>query len=343
MVYEAGRGLFPLHNDEPHVLNKFRVSISFSPEMPNFAMRFKKTKNVFEIRRGALTIVVMDMHGAGRQEGRGQRGLIEHGTLQQSTHDAVFFVFDVEAENWAEMLQKNIAFVTLLSEFSEAAPGWTATVQQTVVPWVPEPEGQLKPLYQFNSIQNGAAIKTTLAIAADLIKSNSSSSSSSGSGESASKKQRTADTRDVTSLEAADFATADKCDVPYGADALKEQQLYKLAKLAKAAAQAEKKEEKKEKKAEKQRKKEAAKKAKKDAKEAKKAAKKPAYVYTAAQRLHKSNMQRERRAGRTKEKKKDDNLQVACRRRRKRRGAGPSGGSSQGPQQDNCSCPIGPD
>ena len=52
MVYEAGRGLFPLHNDEPHVLNKFRVSISFSPEMPNFAMRFKNTKNVFEIQRG---------------------------------------------------------------------------------------------------------------------------------------------------------------------------------------------------------------------------------------------------------------------------------------------------
>jgi hypothetical protein len=41
MVYEAGRGVFPLHNDEPHVLNKFRVPISFSPEMPNFAMRFK--------------------------------------------------------------------------------------------------------------------------------------------------------------------------------------------------------------------------------------------------------------------------------------------------------------
>jgi hypothetical protein len=124
MVYGAGRGLFPLHNDEPHVLNMFRVSISFSPEMPNFAMRFKKTKNVFEIRRGALAIVVMDMHGAGRQEGRGQRGLIEHGTLQQSTHDTVFFVFDVEAADWAEMLQKNIAFVALLAQWIQC---WRAT------------------------------------------------------------------------------------------------------------------------------------------------------------------------------------------------------------------------
>jgi hypothetical protein len=65
----------------------------------------------------------MNMHAAGRQDGRGQRGLIEHGTLQQSTHDAGFFVFDVEAENWAEMLQKNIAFVALLSRFSVEAQG----------------------------------------------------------------------------------------------------------------------------------------------------------------------------------------------------------------------------
>jgi hypothetical protein len=76
----------------------------------------------------------MDMHAAaaGRSEGsRGQRGLIEHGTLQQSTHDAVFFVFDVEAANWAEMLQKNITFVAPLSEFSAAPQGWKAAVQQT--------------------------------------------------------------------------------------------------------------------------------------------------------------------------------------------------------------------
>jgi hypothetical protein len=136
--------------------------------------------------------------------------LIEHGTLQQSTHDAVFFVFDVEAANWAEMLQKISAFVAILSEFSAAPQGWKATVQRTQTPWVPETEGQLKILYQFNSIKNGAAIQTTLAIAADLVKSNSSSSSSSGSGESDSKKQRTATTRDVTTLEAAAFLTEGK-------------------------------------------------------------------------------------------------------------------------------------
>jgi hypothetical protein len=79
-------------------------------------------------------IVVMDMHAAGRQDGRGQRGLIEHGTLQKSTHDAVFFAFDVEAVNWAEMLQKNIAFVALQSGFSAAPQGWTETVQQTQKP-----------------------------------------------------------------------------------------------------------------------------------------------------------------------------------------------------------------
>jgi hypothetical protein len=99
---------------------------------------------------------------------------------------------------------------------------------------VPETEGQLKDLYQFTRAKTGAAIQTTLAIAAGPVKS-SSSSSGSGSCESASKKQRTADTRDVTYLEAAAFLTGDKTDVPYGADALKEQQLYKLAKVAKAA------------------------------------------------------------------------------------------------------------
>jgi hypothetical protein len=138
------------------VLNKFRVSISFSPEMPNFAMRFKNTKNVFEIQRGPLTIVVMNMHAAGRQDGRGQRGLIEHGTLRKSTHDAVFFVFDVEAANWAEVLQKNSAFVAPLSGFSAAPQGWTATVQQTQQPWVPETKGQLKMLYQFASTKTAA-------------------------------------------------------------------------------------------------------------------------------------------------------------------------------------------
>jgi hypothetical protein len=143
------------------------------------------------------------------------------------------------------MLQKNSAFVALLSRFSAAAPGWTATVQQTQKPWVPETKGQLKTLYQFTSIKTGAAIHTTLAIAAGLVKSSSSSSSRSGSCESASKKQRTADTRDVTYLAAAAFAHEDKTDVPYRADALKEQQLYKLAKVAKKLLQLKKEKRKK--------------------------------------------------------------------------------------------------
>jgi hypothetical protein len=92
---------------------------------------------------------------------------------------------------------------------------------------VPETKGQLEVLYQFTSTKTGAAIQTTLAIAAGLVKS-SSSRRRSGSCESDSKKQRTADTRDVTYLEAAAFAHEDKTNVLYGADAVKEQQLYKL-------------------------------------------------------------------------------------------------------------------
>jgi hypothetical protein len=68
-------------------------------------------------------VAIMDMHAAGRHNGRGQRGLIGHGTLRQSRADAVFFVFDVEAANWAEVLQKTIVFLAPLSAFSAAAPG----------------------------------------------------------------------------------------------------------------------------------------------------------------------------------------------------------------------------
>jgi hypothetical protein len=125
-------------------------------------------------------------------------------------HDAAFFVFDdAEAESWAEVLQKIIAFIALLSAFSAAAHEWTAAVKQTAQPWVPPIEGQLKMLYQFCSIKTGAAIQTMLEFPAGLVRSSSSSSSSSGSGESssggsgesASKKQRT---EDITYLEAAD-------------------------------------------------------------------------------------------------------------------------------------------
>jgi hypothetical protein len=123
----------------------------------------------------------MDMHAAGRHNGRGQRGLIEHGTLLKSTADAIFFVFDVEAANWAEMVLKTSAFVALLSGFSDAAhghDGWTAAVQQTKKPWVPEIKGQLEMLYQFTStttsIVSGVAIQTTTTLdiaAGGLVKS----------------------------------------------------------------------------------------------------------------------------------------------------------------------------
>jgi hypothetical protein len=68
MVYRANRGVFPLHNNEPHVLNKFRVTIFFSPaSMPDFVMRFKRTQNVFEIRRGPLAVVVRNGYARRRQ------------------------------------------------------------------------------------------------------------------------------------------------------------------------------------------------------------------------------------------------------------------------------------
>jgi hypothetical protein len=229
--------------------------------------------------------------------------LIEHGTLRQSTADAVFFVFDVEAANWAEMLQKTSEFLAPLSVFSAATHEWTAIAQQALVPW--ETEGQLKMLCQFCSINTGAAIQTTLDIAEGLVKGSSSSSSSSG-WEWRKCFEETTDcrypgTRNITYLEAADF-NSDKTDVVYGFDEQKAQQEFRLSnpanKAAKAAAKgaakaleaAVKKAEKVAKRAQtvadkakaaekKEAKKEAkkkAKEAKKEAKEAKKEAKKKA-------------------------------------------------------------------
>ena len=40
MVYTASNHVFPLHNDEFKTKNLFRVSISLSDSMPDFAMRF---------------------------------------------------------------------------------------------------------------------------------------------------------------------------------------------------------------------------------------------------------------------------------------------------------------
>ena len=108
MVYTANEAVFPLHRDGKLHQNLFRVSISLSECMPDFAMCFQNTKNVFEIARGFLTAVIMDMHAAGRMAFHRGRGVITHGTLRTATDDAVFFVFDVYAIGWAVVLLKKL-------------------------------------------------------------------------------------------------------------------------------------------------------------------------------------------------------------------------------------------
>ena len=66
MVYTANGAVFPLHRDSILHRNLFRVPISLSDFMPDFAMCYEDTKNVFEIARGFLHVVIMDMHAAGR-------------------------------------------------------------------------------------------------------------------------------------------------------------------------------------------------------------------------------------------------------------------------------------
>jgi hypothetical protein len=65
--------------------------------MPDFAMCFQNTNNVFEIARGLLAVVIVDMHAAGRMAFHRGRGVIKHSTLRTATDDAVFFVFGVYA------------------------------------------------------------------------------------------------------------------------------------------------------------------------------------------------------------------------------------------------------
>jgi hypothetical protein len=85
-------------------------------------MCYENTKNAFEIARGFLTAVIMDVHVAGRMAfNRGRGGVIKHGTLRTATVDAVFFVFDVFASDWAEVLAKLGKWLALIGCFGQAA------------------------------------------------------------------------------------------------------------------------------------------------------------------------------------------------------------------------------
>jgi hypothetical protein len=74
MVCTANELVLPLHNDGPQTKNLFRVSISLSECIPDFAMRYEETQNVLEMARGFFAVVAMDMHTAGRiKKTRGSR------------------------------------------------------------------------------------------------------------------------------------------------------------------------------------------------------------------------------------------------------------------------------
>jgi hypothetical protein len=62
-------------------------------------MCYENTKNVFEIARGFLHVVIMDMHAAGRMALHRGRGVVKHGTLRTATDGAVFFAFGVFASD----------------------------------------------------------------------------------------------------------------------------------------------------------------------------------------------------------------------------------------------------
>jgi hypothetical protein len=111
--------------------------------MPDFAMRFQRHMHTFEMERGFLAVVIMDMYGAGRIGKNQGRGLSEHGTLRPANVAALFFVFDVQASDWAELLTKLALFCVALRGFRQAEE-WVPTLRQTA--WAPKVE-QLAVLY----------------------------------------------------------------------------------------------------------------------------------------------------------------------------------------------------
>jgi hypothetical protein len=187
MVYTANEAVFPLHRDGLLHQNLFRVSISLSKCMPDFAMCYENTKNVFGIARGFLHVVIMDMdmHAAGRMALHRGRGVIKHGTLRTATDGAVFFVFDVLASDWAAMPAKLSKWLGLIGwRFGQAA--------YTTAKWASAlPLTKLEELRQFSGMKTGQTIVDTLDFAHRPSSSNSQSSSSDGS---ASKRHKTTGT-----------------------------------------------------------------------------------------------------------------------------------------------------
>ena len=103
----------------------------------------------------------MDMHAAGRMAFHRGRGVIKHGTLRPATDDAVFFVFDVYAINWAAMLLKLSKWLGLIGGFGHAtytAANWQST----------QPLTELEGLRQLQGMKTGQTTVDTLDFAASL-------------------------------------------------------------------------------------------------------------------------------------------------------------------------------
>jgi hypothetical protein len=69
---------FPLHNDEPRDKRLFRISASLADGIPDFAMCFDGSRRTYVMARGFMTMIVMDMHAAGRLHDPPGEGLIKH-------------------------------------------------------------------------------------------------------------------------------------------------------------------------------------------------------------------------------------------------------------------------
>jgi hypothetical protein len=106
--------------------------------------------------RGFMTMIVMDMHAAGRLHDPPGEGLIKHGTARTPKTNCPFVVFDVEADSWEQLLLMINVWVKLLGGL--AVGGGVKFVSNFAPTDWTDCSGKLKTLFQFGSTKNGNAL-----------------------------------------------------------------------------------------------------------------------------------------------------------------------------------------
>jgi hypothetical protein len=106
----------------PGCISSFDLLLGMSECMPDFVMCYKDTKNVFEIARGFLAVVINNGYACCRQDGVSSRtGDYQARHFTYCHRRRCIFVFDVLASDWAAVLAKLGKWLVLIGCFGQAA------------------------------------------------------------------------------------------------------------------------------------------------------------------------------------------------------------------------------